>query len=80
MTAEYRSREKISVALTLIPVAMAAVMAWSPGRVAGIVIRMLFRSMILKSSCACSMVASVSYASRGSTQMHTRPSTPRVRL
>ena len=75
MTAPYRSREKISVTLTLIPSAITAVIAGSPARVAGILISTFGRSTILASSLACAMVAAVSWASRGSTSMDTRPST-----
>ena len=66
--------------LTLMPSAITAVIAGSPARVAGILISTLARSTILNSSWACAMVASVSCASRGSTSIDTRPSTPPVRL
>ena len=69
ITALYRSREKISVTLTLMPSALTAVIAGSPAMVAGILINRLGRSTILDRSWACAMVAAVSCASRGSTSM-----------
>jgi hypothetical protein len=60
MTARYRSREKISVTLTLMPSAITAVIAGSPATVAGILISTLARSTILNSSWAWAMVPVVS--------------------
>ena len=58
------------------PSAITAVIAGSPAMVAGILINRLGRSTIFHSSMACKMVLSVSCASRGSTSIDTRPSTP----
>ena len=55
---------------------MTAVIAGRPASVAGILISRLGRSTIFHSSIACGMVLSVSCASRGSTSIDTRPSTP----
>ena len=74
MTALYRSSEKISVTLTLIPSAMAAVIAGRPSRVAGILMYMFGRSTSHHSARASATVFSVSCASRGSTSSETRPS------
>ncbi len=68
----------MSVTLTLIPSASTAVMAGSPSRVAGILMRTCSRSTAADSCLACSTVLSVSWASRGSTSIETRPSTPWV--
>ena len=70
--------EKISVTLTLIPSAMAGVIAGSPSRVAGILMNRLGRSTIHHSARASAMVCAVSLASRGSTSRDTRPSRPPV--
>ena len=78
MTWPYRSREKISVTLTLIPSATQAVIAGSPSSVAGILMNRLGRSTIHHSARASAMVFAVSRASRGSTSRDTRPSTPPV--
>ena len=78
ITARYRSRLKISVTLTLMPSASTAVMAGRPSRVAGILTSTLSRSTAAESCLACSTVFSVSWASRGSTSIETRPSTPPV--
>ncbi len=77
-TARYRSREKISVTLTLMPSASTVVIAGSPSTVAGILINRLGRSTVAQRARACSTVAAVSCASRGSTSRLTRPSTPSV--
>ncbi len=58
------------------PSAITAVIAGRPASVAGILISRLGRSTIFHSSMACRIVLSVSCASRGSTSMETRPSTP----
>ncbi len=76
MTASCRSTEKISVTLTEMPSAITAVIAGRPASVAGILISRFGRSTIFHSSMACRMVLSVSWASRGSTSIDTRPSTP----
>src|SRR6478672_8026810 len=68
--------EKTSVTLTDMPSPITAVMAGRPASVAGILISWLGRSTIFHSSIACRIVLSVSWASRGSTSMETRPSTP----
>ena len=62
------------------PLAITAVIAGNPARVAGILISTFARSTIVNSSWAWAMVASVSCANRGSTSMDTRPSTPPVWL
>ena len=62
--------------LTEMPSARTAVIAGRPASVAGILISRLGRSTIFHSSMACSTVLSVSWASRGSTSIDTRPSTP----
>ena len=62
--------------LTEIPSARTAVMAGRPALVAGILISRFGRSTIFHNSMACAMVLSVSSASRGSTSIDTRPSTP----
>jgi hypothetical protein len=72
----YRSREKISVTLTLMPSASVAVIAGRPSAVAGILMYMLGRSTSHHSCLASAIVGSVSRASRGSTSIDTRPSTP----
>ena len=56
---------KISVTLTLMPSAIAAVMAGSPSLVAGILISTLGRSTALHSARAEAMVPSVSLARVG---------------
>ena len=78
MTWPYRSREKISVTLTLMPSARAAVIAGRPSRVAGILMNRLGRSTSHHSARASAIVFAVSLAIRGSTSMETRPSTPPV--
>ena len=78
MTSPWRCSEKISVTLTLIPSAMAAVIAGSPSGVAGILMSALGRSTIHHSERASAMVAAVLRASRGSTSRDTRPSWPPV--
>jgi hypothetical protein len=78
MTWPYRSREKISVTLTLMPSARAAVIAGRPSTVAGILMNRLGRSTIHHSPRASAIVFAVSLAIRGSTSMETRPSTPPV--
>ena len=65
---------KISVTLTEIPCAVAAVIAGSPSLVAGILISALRRSTARHSSWADAIVASVSWARSGSTSIETRPS------
>ena len=67
----------MSVTLTEMPSATVAVMAAIPAVVAGILMNRLGRSTIFHSSAAWLTVASVSWASRGSTSIDTRPSTPR---
>ena len=79
MTARYRSSEKIRVTFTLMPSAVTAVIAGRPARVAGILMRTFGRSTSAYICLACAMVASVSWARRGSTSMEARPSTPPVR-
>src|SRR5690625_4923487 len=69
----------MSVTLTLMPSAIAAVIAGSPSGVAGIFTRRLGRSTSCHSSRAWARVPSVSCARYGSTSMDTRPSTPSVR-
>ena len=78
ITPAYRSNEKISVTLTLMPSARVAVIAGRPSIVAGILISTLGRSTILASSWAWATVPAVSWARPGSTSMDTRPSTPSV--
>ena len=78
-TLPYRSREKISVTLTLMPSAIALSIAARPCSVAGILMNTFGRSMRAHSSRACAMVASPSRARRGSTSIETRPSTVPVR-
>ncbi|CFS10246.1 Uncharacterised protein [Mycobacterium tuberculosis] len=51
-------------------------MAGRPALVAGILMKRFGRSTIFHSSIACWIVFSVSCASRGSTSIDTRPSTP----
>ena len=53
-----------------------AVIAGRPSSVAGILMNTFGRSTIFHSSMACWIVLSVSCASRGSTSIDTRPSTP----
>jgi hypothetical protein len=65
---------KIRVTLTLIPSAIAAVIAGRPSRVAGILISTFGRSTAAQRACAEAMVASVSLARVGSTSIETRPS------
>src|SRR6478752_8920782 len=65
---------KISVTLTLIPSAIAAVMAGSPSLVAGILISTFERSTADQRARAEAMVPSVSLARSGSTSIETRPS------
>ena len=74
-----RSREKISVTFTLIPSAMACVIAGSPSMVAGILMNRFGRSTIHHSARASAIVAAVFLASLGSTSSDTRPSRPSVR-
>ena len=76
MTSPYRSREKISVTLMLIPSARHWVIAGSPAGVAGILMNRFGRSTSHHRARASAMVFSVSPASRGSTSSETRPSTP----
>ena len=78
MTSPYRAREKIRVTFTLIPSARQAVIAGMLRLVAGILMNRLGRSTSRHSTRAWAMVASVSSASRGSTSIETRPSTPSV--
>ena len=77
-TSPYRSSEKISVTLTLMPSARTAVIAGSPSRVAGILMKTFGRSTVDHRDFAEAIVPSVSLASRGSTSIDTRPSTPSV--
>ena len=76
ITSSYRAREKIRVTLMLMPSARQAAMAGSPCRAAGILMNKLGRSTRHHSARASAMVASVSWASRGSTSIDARPSTP----
>ena len=76
MTARYRSRLKIRVTLTLMPLAMVAVIAGRPARVAGILIMTFGLPIDVQSRSASAAVASVSFASSGETSMETRPSYP----
>ena len=62
----------------LMPSARQAAMAGSPCRAAGILTNKLGRSTRHHSARASAMVASVSWASRGSTSIDARPSTPSV--
>ena len=78
MTAPCRSREKISVTLTLIPSEVACVIAGSPSTVAGILMNRFGRSTAHQSARASAMVAAVFLASLGSTSIDTRPSWPSV--
>src|SRR5690349_19557684 len=77
-TSSYRAKEKIRVTFTLIPSARQAVTAGMLRLVAGILMYRLGRPTSRHSTRACVMVASVSSASRGSTSIETRPSTPPV--
>ncbi len=63
---------------TLTPSASARVIAGRPASVAGILTSRLGRSTVFHRSSAWATVASVSWASRGSTSSDTRPSTPPV--
>ena len=78
MTASYRCTEKMSVTLTLMPAANAAVMAGRPASVAGILTIRLGRSTIHQSKSASADVRRVSSARPGSTSIDTRPSIPSV--
>ena len=64
--------------LMLIPSARHAQIAGMPCRAAGILMNRLGRSTSHHSARASAIVASVSWASRGSTSIDTRPSTPPV--
>ena len=66
----------MSVTLTLIPAARVAAMAGTPSPVAGILMYTLSRSTSQDSCFASATVLSVEWASRGSTSIETRPSTP----
>jgi len=66
------------VTLMLIPSARHAAMAGRPCRAAGILTSRLGRSTSHHRNLASATVASVSWASRGSTSIDTRPSTPPV--
>ena len=79
ITSSYRLSEKISVTLTLMPSASVSVIAGMPSRVAGILMNRLGRSTSHHSALASATVVGVSWASRGSTSIDTRPSTPSVR-
>ena len=70
---------KISVTLTLMPWAVAAVIEGRPSTVAGILIMTFGRSTSHHSAEASAVVFSVSWARRGSTSSETRPSWPWVR-
>ena len=76
MTSPYRASEKISVTLTLMPCASVSVIAGIPGAVAGILMNRFGRSTSHHSCLASATDLAVSLASRGSTSMDTRPSTP----
>jgi len=80
MTARYRSREKISVTLTLMPSLITRVIAARPGTVAGILMKRFGRPTASHSLCAIATVASVSWLSPGSTSSETHPSWPKVCL
>ena len=60
MTSPYRSSEKISVTLTLMPSASVAVIAGTPSAVAGILMNMFGRSTSHHSCLASATVAAVS--------------------
>ena len=64
--------------LTLMPSAIAWVIAGSPSRVAGILMNRFGRSTAHQRKRASAMVFSVSLARRGSTSRETRPSSPPV--
>ena len=66
----------MSVTFTLIPSASVAVIAGRPASVAGILMNRFGRSTSHHSALASATVRSDSWASRGSTSMETRPSTP----
>ena len=78
MTARYRSREKISVTLTLMPSHITCVIAASPWCVAGILMYRLSRFTVVHSRRAISVVAVASRLSRGSTSIDTHPASPAV--
>ena len=80
MTSRWRSRLKIRVTLTLMPCAVASVIASRPSIVAGILIITLGRSTFAQSCLACAIVPAASCARPGSTSIETRPSTPPVRV
>ena len=78
MTWPYRSSEKISVTLMLMPSDRHCVIAGRPCSVAGILMNRFGRSTSHHSARASAMVLAVSRAIRGSTSRETRPSTPPV--
>ncbi len=67
----YRSTEKSSVTLMLIPAAIDALIAGTPAAVPGILIITLGRSTACHSRCAAAIVPSVSFASVGDTSSDT---------
>jgi len=67
MTAQYRSREKISVTLTLMPASIADRIAGSPSTVAGIFTIRFGRFTRFQSRFASENVAAVSFARYGLT-------------
>ncbi len=74
MTARYRSRLKIRVTLTLMPLAIVDVIAGRPASVAGILMNRFGRSTSHHRCAASAAVASVSCARPGATSRETRPS------
>ena len=75
-TCRWRSSEKMSVTWMGMPAAIDSSIAFSPGSVAGILMKTFGRSTILLRRRASSIVFSVSKAMFGSTSSDTQPSRP----